>query len=431
MYFIYNVLLSVFLIFSLPLAIALSPLRSRYRSGFFQRLGFLPSALKNTVRDREVVWLHAASLGEVFALQGLIRVLRDRFPKKAYLVSTSTTSGLRAAEKSLSQIDGAFYLPLDHSLSVRRVLRQLRPSHLILTETEIWPNLIRYANLCNAVVLLVSGRLSARSYRRYKLGAGKRFLTRVFSYLSFFCLQTEEDAKRMVALGADPSRIVVTGNLKFVRPLEPTGAEEMLRRQELEIPRERAIVVGGSTHAGEETVILGAFGRLKAEEESLLLILAPRHPERFSEVEALIQRRGFRYQRRSMMNGHGVKAEDDVILLDTLGELSSFYPLATVAFVGGSLADVGGHNLLEPAMWRKPVLFGPFTGNMKETAERMKAGGGGKEVVTEDDLFREILKVLRNPELGLQMGNQAFRVVEENEGVLDRHLEILEKYLCT
>lgn len=425
-YFVYNLLWSLLLALGLPLAAVLSPFFKRYRSGFFQRLGFLPHRLRSEIHGPGLVWLHGASVGEILSLEAFVRGLRERFPQREYIVSTSTSSGLRAA-RNLEGIAGAFLMPLDHPFAVSRVVRQLKPALLILNETEIWPNLIRRANRFGARVLLVSGRLSLRSYRRYRFGLGKRFLGRIFSHMSCFCMQSTEDARRITALGAPADRVFVAGDLKFARALEPTAGREQIRREELGIPMERAVLVGGSTHAGEENVILQAFRRLKGEEKNLLLILAPRHPERFREVETLLRGTGFRYQRRSRMDGREVRPDDDVILLDTLGELPSFYPLATVAFVGGSLSDVGGHNLLEPAMWRKPVFFGPFTGHMKETAERMKSSGGGKEVATDDELFTEVLKLLKDRDLAREMGDRAHSVLQEKERVLDQHLDAVEK----
>jgi 3-deoxy-D-manno-octulosonic-acid transferase len=311
---------------------------------------------------------------------------------------------------------------------VRRVLSAFDPSLLIFLETEIWPNLLRSAFRKGIPTLLLSGRLSSGSFRRYLFF--RLFFSQVVQQLSAAGMQTEEDAERMARLGADPRKICITGNLKHaswraegVRNDGPEGSDLLLGAEQA-----RQVLVAGSTHRGEEEILLDVFLLLKSSFPGLLMVLAPRHPQRFAEVERLLKKRQVSYERKSRLNGQG-RMITDVIFLDTIGELAAFYSLADIAFVGGSLVNAGGHNLMEPARLRKPVLFGPYMQNFTDIAEELKQKGGGIEIHGKEDLIREIAGLLSDRVKAERMGELAYRVVEEDRGVVEKSMDLVARYL--
>jgi len=383
----------------------------RYLSVFRERMGELPPDLNKG--GASSIWIHAVSVGEVLAARPLIAPLRRCFPRHKLFLSTATMTGNGVARRSLADLDGLFYVPFDFPIPVRRALAALRPTLLILVETEIWPNLIHEARLWGARVVLVNGRISPRSFRRYALI--RRLMGRILSEVDLFLMQAEPHAERMRHMGAPPDRVRVTGNLKF-DALEPPRPAEWL--QSLLTPRPDGashVWVAGSTVAGEEEIILRALREVRRLLPKTALILAPRHPERFSEVHRLVVAAGFGCQLRTLMEP-GAWRMGEVVVLDTLGELSQVYGLASVVFVGGSLVPAGGHNILEAAVAGKPVIIGPHMENFQEIADEFGAENAVIQLRGEKDLGREVLGLLQDETRRRELGERAKGLIDRNRG---------------
>lgn len=418
---LYNALLHAGLILGLllwPLGL-LAP--RRFYGGLGERFTWYAPELVAALAGSRPIWLHAASVGEVRSAAPLVRRMRIQWPDRKLLVSTVTVTGNRTARDALPDVDGVTYLPLDLPWLVSRSLRRLRPEIIVLLETEFWPNFIRAAHRLRIPVVVLSGRLSprcARTYERFRALFGP-----VLERVSGFGMQDRENAHRVLGLGVDPARVAVTGSLKQAETR--TGP-----LPDLFGPRGRQgpVVVAGSVHRGEEEALLDVLTELRRRFPALLMVLAPRRPERFGEVERLLRRRNLRYSKRSRTDG--APPEDrSVLLLDTLGELPQIYGCADVAFVGGSLVPVGGHNLMEPARWGKPVLFGPYRSNVSETARELIEQGGGVEVHDRNDLLGEILDLLSDRTRASAMGRRARQVADADRDVVSRSMRLVCRQL--
>jgi 3-deoxy-D-manno-octulosonic-acid transferase len=422
MYWLYSLGLGAFLVAGLPAFAIQALLRGKYRRGLGERLGRIP----DWTGPVAPVWLHAVSVGEVVAATALVRELTARRPELPLLVSTVTDTGRGVAEARLPAKQFVFF-PLDFGWAVGTALDRVRPRAVLLTETEIWPNFLRACAAREIPVVLVNGRISPRSFPRYRRVRG--LFGRVLQGVRLFCMQTPEDASRVLDLGAPRERVHVVGNLKFdLAGLRPAagGAEGPAVRQMLALPSSRPVLVAGSTHRGEEGPILDAFRAVRRSVPDLTLLLAPRHPERLGEVEALLQREGLPWVRRSRVPTQGGAA---VILVDTMGELARLYAAGTVVFVGGSLVPIGGHNILEPAIHARPVLFGPHMGNFAEMGRLFLDQRAGVEVRDARALAEETLRLLREPDVAERMGQTGRAIVETHRGAGRRTLDLLEAVL--
>src|ERR1051326_8028360 len=387
MYFLYSILLGVGVLALLPRFLFDAARHGKYAAGFRERAGALP---RFDAGGRAVVWLHCVSVGEAQAARPLARAILEEYPRHALVVSTTTQTGQRVAREAFGDAALVFYFPFDWAWSVRRALRKINPSVVLVMETELWPRFFRECRGRGVPVALVNGRVSEKSFRRYLLI--KFFISRVLADLSLAAMQTESDAARVRALGIRPERVRVTGNVKF--DIEDAGAQaltEELRRR-FRFGDERPLVVAASTHAPEERLLLEAFKIMlgapqannitssasritpsasRAEPSQTKrprLLIAPRHPERFGEVAALAESSGLSWTKRSEPARES-DAECDVVLLDSIGELRAVYPLAEVVFVGGSVAPTGGHNVLEPALAARAIVTGAHTSNFKAVVE--------------------------------------------------------------
>lgn len=427
MYAAYSLLLTLGLLLWSP-AVLLRVLRSRYhREGWLERLGWYPEALRSRLQAVQPVWIHAVSVGEVGAASILANLWTACRPTLPLLVSTVTATGREVARRSLPQAAGVVYFPIDLPMIVHRTLAAMRPRLILLTETEIWPNFLHACAASKVPVAIINGRISERSFGRYRLV--RPFIRRVLECVDLFCMQTGTDAERILALGASPERVHVVGNLKFDAVPHADGsclAEQW--RREFQIDAQQPVVVAGSTHAGEEEALLQALIRLRGEFPDLLLILAPRHPERVAQVETVIASRGLAAVRRSSL-GQGRGGAKEVILVDTVGELSALYAVGSISFVGGSLIPRGGHNLLEPALHGRPVVFGPHMENFAEASAYFVEQGAAIQVSDAADLARQLARLLRDPAARKRMGQAAWAALAAHQGAGERTVTLLERFV--
>ncbi|WHZ15616.1 MAG: 3-deoxy-D-manno-octulosonic acid transferase [Nitrospira sp.] len=428
-YLLYNCLL----LLASPVILFLLLAKQRCRRGLPQRLGLTAekSADRSAGDSAFVIWIHAVSLGEVVAVAPLARDLHRRYPEARLIVSTVTETGREAVEQRLEGVAEHRYAPLDFPWVVDQVIDRLRPRIYIFVETELWPNLLRSLRRRSIPSILVNGRLSTRSFERQRLPVIRDFYRTMLNMISCCLMQSERDAQRMIELGAEPSLVRCTGNIKFDQPVPQAGAGGgSLSKTSLGLAEKEQLLVAGSTHPGEEEAIVAAYQTLSHEFSHLLLILAPRHIERAGQVEQMVRARGLAVSRRSTggkepMAGTGPR----VLILDTRGELALLYREAVAAFVGGTLVPVGGHNLLEPAVWGKPVLFGPHTDHCAEVAALLSDAQGGLVVHDGQDLARVLRELFRDQDALQRMGQAAQQVVADNQGALRRTADIIATFL--
>ena len=416
------------------LAVVLSPWFAyqavRYRKyigSLAQRMGYLPVSF-NLDGDQSI-WIHAVSVGEALTARAIIPELRERYPGLRIFVSTTTLTGQQIARTRLSDVDAVFFFPFDLPPFVNRTLRLVQPRLFIMMETEIWPNLLHACRRQGVKTMLVNGRISSRSYPRYRLARG--FFRHVLSHVDRFCMQSEGSAGRIIAIGANPAKVIVTGSLKFESLESPAaaagrGAGRVLRY--FRVPTARPVVIAASTLKGEEAFVLAAFAAVRRSYPNALLIIAPRKPERFGDAESLARAEGYRVVRRTEL---GVDAEPraDVVILDTIGELAYLFQVASVVFVGGSLVDHGGHNILEPAVHGKPIVFGPYMQNFAEIADTFLASHAAVQVSHPAELAQVLTRLAGDPVERARLGAAARALVEANRGAKPRTLQAIADVL--
>ena len=422
MYLLYSVLTCAVFVLASPYFLYQALRHNKYVGSLGQRLGYLPVSFN--LDGDESIWVHAVSVGEVLSARPLITELRARYPKLRLFLSTTTLTGQQLARRSVSDVDAVFYFPFDWAFTARRTLNVVKPRLFVMMETEIWPNLLRECRRRRIRTVMVNGRISYRSFPRYRLI--RPFIKRVLSDVDRFCVQGEETSRRLVDLGADPARITVTGSLKFdsleTSPTPGRGRERVLRF--FRIPPNRPVIIAGSTLKGEEEPVIRAFNRVRAPGANPLLVIAARHPERFEEVERLCRHEGLSAVRRTELP---IDAEPraDAVVLDTIGELAQLYQVATVVFVGGSLVAAGGHNILEPALYGKPIVFGPHMQNFGEIAEAFVSNGAAIQVRSGSELQDVVVSLVGDPVRRARLGAAAKALVESNRGARDRTLAVI------
>lgn len=424
-----------FLIFLLLPAISIFFLvrliaRPEYRSGIAQRLGRYPDHYFMPLSGKKVFWVHAVSVGEVVSSGAFIDGLRKKYPDASIVFSTVTPTGQAAARQRLQGVDLFFYFPLDHIRITRALVHKMSPALFIFFETEIWPNTLRALSEQGVPSILLNGRISDRGFRRYRLI--RFFLSYVFENVSFFLMQTERDVEKIVSLGAPEGRVEKTGNMKYDQAVSLKEKRETAAlRAELGLSGRKRLIVAGSTHDGEEKAVLEAYDLLSSECPDFTLLIAPRHLDRLSGIEQFLLENGRRSIRKGRLSGlsEADRPEADVILLDTLGELDQFYSIADLIFVGGSLVPVGGHNVLEAAVCRKPVFFGPHMFNFQEIAVQLKGAGGGIEVADGKEMGRQMAWLIRHPDEYRKRGESAYLVVLNNRGAVKRNLERVANWI--
>jgi len=420
MYLLYSALLGLAVLLAAPWWLALMLTQGKYRAGLGERLGRVPARL-GSVKD--CVWVHAVSVGEVLAVSGLVAGLGAHFPEHRVVVSTTTDTGQKLARERFGK-DNVFYYPLDFGFAVRPYLRALRPSLIVLAESEFWPNFLHLTHAAGACIAVVNARVSDRSLPRYlRL---RSLWRKVLRDVDIFLAQSEEDARRLVATGAPEARVRVGGNLKFdVQPPPALPVADMLRRV---LAPATAVAVCGSTAEGEEPLVLRAFSAVLEKHPRTVLILAPRRPERFDAVAGLLAASGVKFWRRSQLAGTE-SLSGGILLLDSIGELAALYALASVAFVGGSLVPRGGHNILEPAQFGVATLVGPHTENFRDIIGIFERAAAVK-VVSAERFAGELLRLLDDAGARQELGRRAAEIVRQQRGATERTLDELAKLLA-
>ena len=448
MFFTYSLLMGFAVVLLLPYWLLQGLRHGKYFRNLGQRLGFSFPTLSQLPQNRPgAIWIHAVSVGEALSGVTLARRLKQAYPDRPLVISTTTLTGQALARERMPFADAIFYFPLDWAFCVRRVLRAVRPAIVIVLETEIWPNFLREARRRSVPVMFVSGRISDRSFARYQRLLGvfgfflRPFLRRALRDAASFLMQSEKDAERIRALGAPAGRVEVSGNLKYDLELPAATPISHWLLREAQRGGRSPIIVAGSVVATEEPHALIAFGTLQGEYPKALLVLAPRKPECFASAAEFIDESHRKFIRRSqlpipgpsqngaLMGEPSIPDDVTVILLDTIGELASLYRVADGAFVGGSLVPSGGHNILEPAAFGKIPVFGPSMENFREMAERFTAAGAAVQVESPEDAGVAWIQFMRNPERAARMGETARNLVESSRGATDRAIAKTARHL--
>jgi 3-deoxy-D-manno-octulosonic-acid transferase len=426
MYLIYSMLFSMGVILIAPFYWWRKG-RGQSRGRWAERFGNIPFQEAGP----GAIWIHAVSLGETLAVAGLVQEMQRTFPHRKIYMSHVTPTGREAGEKRLPSIAGRFYVPLDWRWAVRKAMARIRPTLLVVVETELWPNLLRAAQEAGASVVMVNARLSKRSLGRYRIV--RPFMQRVLGNVNTICAQTEEDAKRFRQVGAKPERVRMIGNLKFDAQPPQLGEFARALKAAIRHTQRGPVLVAASTMPGEEPLVLEAWDLIRARYPKALLILAPRHPARFEEVSQGLARDQRGYVRRTTLETDEQTLSDrlaatSILLLDTIGELAGVFEVADLVFVGGSLVPMGGHNILEPAYWSKVIAFGPHMENFRDIAKLFLDAGAAIQVRNPEELAHAAW-LLQNKEAREQLGASARRVLDENSGATARTLDVLRTYL--
>jgi len=448
-YFLYSVLMGVAAVLTSPYWLLQGIRHGKYLSNLKQRLGFSVPELSELPSQRAgAIWIHAVSVGEALSGMPLAKRLKELYPQRPLIVSTTTQTGYALAKERMPFADAVIYFPLDWTFCVRRVMNAVRPALVLVLETEIWPNFLREAHRSNIPVVFLSGRISYRSFARYQkyLGAFgfslRPFLASALANAAAFLMQTETDAERLRALGAPADRVSVSGNLKYDMTLPaPTPLSTWLE-EECKRHQRWPLIVAGSVVATEEPLTLIAFGVVQGDFPKALLVLAPRKPERFAAAADFINESHRKFVRRSELpvpgpgivpaasgNSHGIPDDATVLLLDSIGELASLYRIADGSFVGGSLVNAGGHNILEPAAFGKVPVFGPSMENFAAIASRFLEAGAAVQVGSPEDAGVEWIEMLKDRDKMKRMGDTAKQLVETSRGAVDRALAEIARHL--
>ena len=402
-------------------------LRGRGLPGLKERLAWYSSEQRRGLSSlKRPIWIHLVSVGEALAARSLIEELRRRFPEKDWVVTTVTPTGREVARASLQNPKTqVLYLPWDFGPVVRRAIRWIQPSLFLCFETELWPVLFRHLASANVPIAVVNGRISPAAYRRYLWI--RPLMGWTLASVDLFLTQSPQDARRYAAIGAAKDRLIITGNVKWdiQLPTASDGADPDRLRGLLALAPRQVLWTAGSTHPGEERLLLQVYRRLKAQWPTLRLLVAPRHPERIAQVEQEAAEMGLQVVRRSSLtNGSSVKG-DEVVLLDTLGELAAFYRISDLVFVGGSLVPHGGHNLVEPAALARPILTGPYLHNFQAVSDALSQPNGMLIVRSAEELEQAIRRLLQDPAQALSLGRRAYAVFQENQGATRRSADLI------
>ncbi|MDD5724292.1 MAG: 3-deoxy-D-manno-octulosonic acid transferase [Syntrophales bacterium] len=426
---LYNIVLSVAALFFIPFFLAKIVFAGKYRKSIGPKFGFVPDSVFKGMKGSPRIWVHAVSVGEVTAAAPIISSLRTLYPGACIVLSTSTETGQEMAHLLVTDATSHIYYPLDIPFVVRKTIDKVRPDIFVPVETEIWPNFIRACEKRRIPVAMVNGRISPRSFRRYR--QTRFFWKRVMNMVDVTGVISAIDASRLEALGVEPSKIHIMGNAKYdslAARADDSIRDDMAAR--LDIPRGAQVFVAGSTHEGEDDVVLKVYRDLAERYPGMLMIIVPRHPERGGAVLSLAHGSGFHdcVTMTAIRSGER-RAGRRIVIVDVIGELFKVYSLATVVFCGGSLVPRGGQNILEPAAWGKVVLYGPSMDDFTEERERLEMAGGGTTVRDGGELLSEILRLMKDPETLRVRGEAGRTIVTSNGGAAQRYAEMISRML--
>ncbi|MDD5252577.1 MAG: 3-deoxy-D-manno-octulosonic acid transferase [Candidatus Omnitrophota bacterium] len=423
MFLLYDLIILIFVLIYLPVYL----LKGKFHHGFFRRFGFLPDNLNLD----QPIWIHAVSVGEAVSIKGLISELRKTYPHKRLVISTVTATGNKIARGLINDGDFLTYLPLDFSFIVKKVIKKINPCLFIIAETEIWPNLINCLYKQRIPIVTVNGRISDNSYSGYR--AIKFLIRPILRRVSKFCVQSNTDAARLNNLGVDKRNILVSGNVKFDINLDLSGQptdKALGIRQKLMLGPDDKLWVCGSTHPGEEEIITKAYKELLFSFPKLKLLIAPRHPERSKDVAKLVSDGSFMpVFISSISSACPTCVNNPVFILDVMGELLSYYSAADIVFVGGSLVKTGGHNILEPASQKKPVIFGPQMFNFRDIAKLFLENKAAIMVTDSGGLVGKVKEILASNLLAQQLVERAYGLIISNRGATKKNIEIIKQLL--
>jgi len=425
-YHLYNILLTFLLILASPYFLLRGLVQKRFRKSLPQRMGFFqkPPFIRS-------IWVHAASVGEVFCCLPLLKKVKTEFPHIKIVLTTMTSTGNEAAKTSLREVDQVLFVPIDHPLFIGRAIDKIQPCLLLIAETELWPNLLRSFGRRGIPIILFNGRISPKSFRRYL--SLRFFFKECLKYFSLLLMQTEEDRMRIVEIGGISQKTRAVGNLKFDQTF-PSLTQEVMTdmAKTLGLQGKEKILIAGSTHSGEEDILAQLYKELKKMDPHLVLILAPRHLERLEEVEKVLRKESLSYLRKTTLSlggGRSDQGRPDVILLDTMGELMGIYSLGTLVFVGGSLVPIGGHNPLEPLFFRKCVFFGPYMFNFFEISSRLVEAGGAIQVSGKEELSSQLKRLLFDERACHEVGERGYQFLQRHQGATERVFEEIRPFL--
>ncbi len=416
--------LYTFLVYlAMPFVILRMLWRSRRIKGYRARLGERFGNIPVLPKNKPCIWIHAVSVGEVMAAAPLVTALRARFPKYSLVVTTTTPTGSEQVLRQFKNTVKHLYVPYDLIGAVRRFLNRTHPALAVIIETELWPNLLYYSHKRGIPILLANARLSERSCRGYRWI--NRLTKEMMSKITLVAAQSKKDGERFISLGLNPARLLVTGNVKFDLRLPETLMHEgkLLR----ETWGARPTLIAASTHDGEENIVLNAFREIRVHYPDVFLILVPRHPDRFEKVAKLCENAGFSVVKRSLRQPPN--STIDILLGDTMGELHLLYTASDIAFVGGSLVPVGGHNLIEPAAVRLPIISGHYLHNFAPISELLKAANAVIIVDNQENLQRAIIELLGDEQKRKSLGERAYQVSTANTGAVEKHMAWISNQL--
>ncbi|MDT8423610.1 MAG: 3-deoxy-D-manno-octulosonic acid transferase [Desulfuromonadales bacterium] len=427
-YLLYDVVALLIGVLLVPYYLLRGVRYGKTRRGIRERLGFYDEARLRKVRNQRVIWVHAVSVGETRAALPLLKALKQEFPRHTLLLTGVTETG-RAVADEIDCVDLTIFFPFDLSWVVSRALRLINPALVIIVETELWPNFVRLAHRRKIPLILVNGRISDRSFPRYR--RARLLVAPVMQKVTRFAMQSPTDAERVQILGAAAPKVTVSGNLKF--DIQGQGAADYRLdqvREEFHLPENLVVWAAGSTHPGEEEMVVDVYQQLLSARPELVLLLVPRHPERTRSVAANLRKRGLSCRLRSELTAHSTPLRaGEILLIDTLGEMLKIYALAEVVFVGGSLVAIGGHNVLEAALMGKVAVFGPYMQNFREISEKVMACRAGVQVNDVEELFTQTLVLLNDPDLRSEMGRAGAKLIAANAGATARTMQVVREVL--
>lgn len=419
------ILYDFILILLIPFYFASLILKNKFNWQVLERFKTLNKKILRIIDDKDVVWIHAVSLGEVLTCKNLIKELSIRFPNKIILITTITTTGKIVAQSISKDNILSLYIPFDISFLISHFIKKIKPKFLILIETELWPNLLYYIQKNKIPVLVLNARLSDRSFGKYRLF--KWFVKGLVRDIKMFCVQSDIDKDRFLQIGIEDERIKITGNMKF-DAIHDLDSEQLLNltnlKNKISLNQDDFLIVAGSTHDKEEASILDIFIKLKQQFDNLRLLIAPRHLERLNTIEKLIEKRNIKSVRLSKIESN---SKNSILLLDTIGQLRLIYSMANLVFVGGSLIPVGGHNILEPAFFGKPIVVGPYMHNFRDITQLFLSNKAMIQIRDLEELETKMKEFISNKDKLVELGKTAKSLILANQGATKTNLALIEE----